>query len=308
MSIDSVQFLVCLRLTVSFQREAARNISSALLYSLEAFQSLQGDLDLESNAAQGYTICLEKARELCQNNYEQGSDIRYGLGDLIWSYIDPLATSGSTDTRLVRLSVEALLTFKTFLSLQPSDSTTPSRSSNKLIPAASLIDTVVDVLLDDLTCLTRKGEKWISRGRTFNACFIRILLWIWRNHPDRDPRYAAESRQLFTSSCRLWAVLEKEVDLSQAGSFGDEDKPLTPDDLKGTVELAEWIQSQTYSETRYYYPEVMKCTFIGSNADVGINRLYAHFDRRVDWGYHFYDLDDVSISCSRSVYREDRML
>ncbi|KAG8935111.1 hypothetical protein FRC00_011408, partial [Tulasnella sp. 408] len=239
---------------------------------------------------------------------EYGSTIRQGLWDLIWSYIDPLTTSSSTDIRLVRLSAEALLTFKTFLPSHSSSSATRSRSSDTLIEPARLIDTAVDILLDDLTSLTSFGEKWRSTGRTFKACVIRILLWIGRNHPHRNPKYSPQRRKLFIASCRLWDLLEKEVHFSKTGSFGAEDKPLMPDDLKGIVDFAEWVQTQTQSDTPYLPADVTKCTFIGNNADVGINRLYTHLDRQVDWGYHFYGLHEDSATCSRSVYKEDRML
>ncbi|KAG8921732.1 hypothetical protein FRC01_000101 [Tulasnella sp. 417] len=293
------------------ERELADNLGGALSQSPECFQLVQGDLGSEPNAAQGYTVCLQRARELGVRLFSMGPAGLDGIGQLIWSYIDHLTTSGSTDLRAVRLSVETLLTLSAFLSTRPAGSAAPSTSSDKLISSGDLIDAVVDVLLDDLTSLTSRNEKWKSRGRTFKACVIRILLWIWRNHPDRDPD-SLRRRSFFTSSCQLWAPLEKEVVLSKTGSFRDEDKPLTPDDLKGVAEFAQWVQTQTLSI--YYYTEdgelkyIETSAFIVSGADVGINRLYADFDRRGEWDYHLYEFHEEVESCSRSAYMEDRML
>ncbi|KIO15932.1 hypothetical protein M407DRAFT_34443 [Tulasnella calospora MUT 4182] len=270
----------------------------ALGVRYQCLQSVHGDLSSELDAAQGYTVCLKRARKLCQKD-ELGPGILDGLGEMIWSYIDPLTASGPADNRLVRLSVEALLTFKTLLPSHPSGSATPSTSSGELtssgdavVSSAALIDTVVDVLLDDLTFPTSQYVKWKSRGRTFKACIIRILLWIWRNHSDRNLGYSKERRKLFTSSCRLWAPLEKEVEFSKTGSFDDEDKSLTPDDLKGVIEFAEWVKTETLNTTYVEGRRIKRTktfTFTVRGADVGISRLFAHFDRRADWEYHLYD-------------------
>ncbi|KAG8912480.1 hypothetical protein FRC01_005082 [Tulasnella sp. 417] len=202
-----------------------------------------------------------------------------------------------------------LLESRTFLSSEPSRSGTPSTSRNGLISSAALIDTVADVLIDDLTSLTGQDEKWKSKGRTFKACIIRMLLWIWRNHPYRNPSDWKRS-EFLASSCRLWAPLEKEVGFSTTGSFGDEDKPLTPDDLKGVAEFAQWVQTQTldqdYIKDREF-KRIRTSNFIVSGADVGINRLYAHFDRRAEWDYHLYDFHKKIPPCSRSIYTEDGM-
>ncbi|KAG8915358.1 hypothetical protein FRC01_003691, partial [Tulasnella sp. 417] len=290
------------------EKELAKNLSGALRRSPQCFQLIQGDLESELHAAQGYTVCLQKARQLRAKPVSLERKGFDGLGQLIWSYIDHLITSGSTEIRLVKLSVEALLTFRTFLSAEPSSSGTPSTSSDGLISSAALIDTVADVLIDDLTSLTSQGEKWKSKGRTFKACIIRMLLWIWRNHPGRNPD-TSNRREFFASSCRLWAPLEKEVGFSKTGSFGDEDKPLTPDDLKGVAEFAEWVQTQTldrflndvFGDDR----RIRTSNFIVPGADVGINRLYAHFDRRAKWNYHLYDFHGEVALCSRSVYTEN---
>ncbi|KAG8919523.1 hypothetical protein FRC01_001247 [Tulasnella sp. 417] len=287
--------------------ELAKNLSGALSESPQCFQLVQGDLESGQHAAQGYTVCLQKARQLSPKPVLlewKGID---GLGQLIWSYIDQLATSGSTEIRFVKLSVEALLTLRTSLSSGPSSSGTPSTSRNELISSAALIDTVADVLIDELTSLTSLDDAWKSKGRTFKACIIRMLLWIWRNHPDRNP-WRWERREFFASSCRLWAPLEKEVSFSKTGSFGDEDKPLTPDDLKGVAEFAQWVQTQNrepYYNKDWELERIKTSNFIVLGADVGINRLYAHFDRRVDWKYHLYDFHGEVPLCSRSIYTED---
>ncbi|KAG8914849.1 hypothetical protein FRC01_003888 [Tulasnella sp. 417] len=293
------------------KRELAGNLVGALSQSPECFQLVQGDLGSELNAAQGYTVCIQKARELSATFSSLEWAGLDGIGQLIWSYINHLTTSGSTDLRMVRLSVKTLLTLGAFLATRPDGSAKHSTSSDNLISSGDLIDTVVDVLLNDLTSLTSRNEKWKSRGRTFKACVIRILVWIWRNHPDRDPD-AWTRGSFFTSSCRLWAPLEKEVKFSKTGSFRDEDRPLTPDDLKGVAEFAQWVQTQTLSI--YYYTEdgklksIETSAFIVSGADVGINRLYAHFDRRGEWDYHLYEFHEEVESCSRSAYMEDGML
>ncbi|KAG8956170.1 hypothetical protein FRC04_004245 [Tulasnella sp. 424] len=104
---------------------------------------------------------------------------------------------------------------------------------------------------------------------------------------------------IFISSCRLWAPLEEQVALSTAGIFGAVDKPLTTNDPNRIVEFIEYIQKQKNREA---------FDFIARNADVGINRLYVHLDRRVDWDYQLYDLREQPTHCSRSTYIEDGML
>lgn len=146
---------------------------------------------------------------------------------------------------------------------------------------------------------------------TFKACIIRTLLWIWRNHPNRSPEYYWERVKLSTSSCRLWAALEKEVDLSKTGNFDGEGKPLTSEDFKWVLEFAEWVRTQTLGQ---WYTEdfeikaIRKSAFIVRGADVGINRLYAHFDRHANWEYRLYGLYGHFLRCSRSVYKGDGML
>ncbi|KAG8915509.1 hypothetical protein FRC00_003678 [Tulasnella sp. 408] len=289
------------------EQDLPEYFSQTVAWSLGCFQSVQGDPSSELDAARGYAFCLRRVRELTPPSSELQSERREGLAEVLWSYIGPLTASGSTDIELLRLAAEALLTFKTFLPSHSSRSATPATLSSSLIESSNLIDLVVDVLLDGLASLAEEDEKWTSRGRTFKACVIRVFLWIWRNHPNRNPFYAEERRELFTSSCRLWAPLEKEVAFSKTGSFSSDDKPLTPEDLKGVVEFTEWVQTESQREI-WGDREVMKCSFITCNADVEINRLYAHFERRPDWEYRWYDLHEDSVSCSRSTYREDGML
>lgn len=295
-----------LHLTVLIRREAATiSLRGALSKISNVLKPLRGDLNSELSAAQGYTVCFQRARELYQEDPGSPLKVLLGSGDLIWSYIEPLTTSGSTDIRLVRLLVEALLTFKTFLSPDPNRSPAHKTSTDKLISIPTLVDIVVDVLLSDLTSLTRRNESWKSKGRTFKACVIRTLLWIWRNHPRRTLDYLSGAHELLSSSHRLWAALEKEVGFSKSESFNDEDKPLSSDDFDGIFAFAEWVQTEIQKQR---YPRRTKCTFIGRNSDVGINRLYVHFDGRASWEYHLYDLHEDSVSCSRLIYGEGGML
>ncbi|KAG8920983.1 hypothetical protein FRC01_000494 [Tulasnella sp. 417] len=294
----------------SSPQELGNNLGWALHRICELIRSLQGDLDSELNAAQGFAISIQRARELYQTNRVIDLLVFYGLGDLIWSYIDHLTTSGSTEIRLVKLSVEALLTFTTFLPPQPHDSDPPSAPGDELTSSRALIDTIADVLLDDLSRFTNHFGDWKSRARTFKACIIRIFLWIWRNDPHRNSG-DHDPDKLLVSSCRLWAPLEKEVDFSKTGTFDAEDKPLTPDDLKGVAEFTQWVQTHTLSQIKvedYHLKRIQTFNFIVPGADVGINRLYAHFDHRAEWDYHLYDFHEEVVSCSRSVYAEDGML
>lgn len=233
-----------------------------------------------------------------------------GVGDLIWSYIDQLTSSDPAEARFMTLSVEALITFNAFLS-SPNSSPIDHQPRYQ-ISSAELVGTVTDVLLSDLTALRGQTDYWVRRERTLKACVLRALLWIWRNNPSRHLT-PWERNKLFTSSCRLWAPLEKEVASSKTESFSGEDKPLTPDHLKGVLELAEWALDQTlFAMAGYDEDGQLKrlgtSAFITRNADVGINRLYSHFDHHSDWGYYLYDFRDDSASCSRLAYKEDRIL
>ncbi|KAG8909616.1 hypothetical protein FRC01_006833, partial [Tulasnella sp. 417] len=293
--------------TSSSPQRLADNLGYALFWTSVSIRSLQGDLNSELNAAQGFAMCLQRARELCQNNPWLRKVILTGFGDLILSHIDRWTTSGSTEIRFVTLSVEALLTLRNFLSSEPSSSGTPSPSSSELILSAALMDTVADVLNGDLTPIKARDEKWESH-RIFKACIIRMLLQIWQNHPDQNLNYSERSK-FFASSCRLWAPLEKEVGFSKTGGFGDEEKLLTSDDLKRVAEFTEWVQTQTLD--RYFNGvyghnrRIRTFNFIVPGADVAINRLYAHFDRRAKWNYHLYDFHGEVALCSRSAYTED---
>ncbi|KAG9046589.1 hypothetical protein FS837_004008, partial [Tulasnella sp. UAMH 9824] len=224
--------------------------------------------------------------------------------------------SDSTEIQLVRLSAEALLTFGTVFSPQPRVSGVPLISNHELISLAALIDAAVDALLADLTSLSSHDEDWRQRERTFQACIIRIFLWIWQNNVESwdniesNPKYW-ERHELFMSSCQLWAPLEKQVAISKTGSFDEEEQPLTPDDLKEVIRFAYSVQFHTMAKDGFggeTFKGVPRSTFIVRGADVGINRLYAHFDRHGNWKYHLYDLREHSEPCSRSVYKEDGML
>lgn len=151
------------------------------------------------------------------------------------------------------------------------------------------MDAVADLMLNDLY---RPLSDSVKRR------IVRMFLWVWQSRSDAgidDEGLEA----IFISSCRLWAPLEKQVASSSAGIFDARDKPLTTDDLNRIVEFVEYIQKQENRET---------FDFIARNADAGINRLYVHLDRRVDWNYQLYDLREQPTYCSRSTYSEDGML
>ncbi|KAG8911194.1 hypothetical protein FRC00_006919, partial [Tulasnella sp. 408] len=127
-------------------------------------------------------------------------------------------------------------------------------------------------------------------------CIIRILLWVWKNTVDSQLDHS-ERQNIFISSCRLWTPLEAAVDsaiksiqLGKKGEHGASDDrseknlPMS-DDLSRVVEFAEYLQSNQENHK-----------FIARNADVGINRLYVHFNRRASWDYVLYDLREQRMS------------
>lgn len=278
--------------------------------SLDSLITLHRDPTLELNFAQGFTVCLQRARELCPQYPDPELDFRYSLMSLIWSYIDDLTRSDSAEIQLVRLSAEALLTFGTLFSPQPRSSAAPGTSYHELISSATLIDATVDALLADLTCFQSHGVDWRLRARTFKACIVRILLWIWRSNVVVKPK-DWERLGILMSSCQLWAPLEEQVAISITGSFDVEEQPLTPDDLKAVKDFTYSVQFHTLEKDGVggeTFKGIPRSTFIVHGADVGINRLNAHFNGRADWRYHLYDLREHSVTCPRSVYREEGML
>lgn len=139
----------------------------------------------------------------------------------------------------------------------------------------------------------------LAQRLQLQSCIIRILLWVWKGVPANQLN-RADKEKIFVSSCQLWAPLETRVDLMMNGmewgikgeplTFDDctRDKFLTSADLSKIVELVEYLQSNWN-----------KSKFIARNADVGINRLYVHLNRRVNWDYEVYGLRERRILCSR---------
>ncbi|KIO20330.1 hypothetical protein M407DRAFT_30014 [Tulasnella calospora MUT 4182] len=141
----------------------------------------------------------------------------------------------------------------------------------------------------------------LAKRLQVESSITRILLWVWEGASGTQLD-EEDKRKIFVSSCRLWSPLETRVDFTINGiewgfdgervTFDDRnrDKLLTPDDMERIFAFAEDIQRDRN-----------KSEFIARNADVGINRLYVHFDRRVDWEYNLYDLREQRTSCPRSL-------
>lgn len=232
-------------------------------------------------------MCLQKTQALVHQYTDSDVYIRLsdGIRELMSAYLDPLTVLGPGDPRLVKLSSEVVLTLRT---VRAKGSSVSRISHSDHLLNGPWMDAVVDLLLNDLGPF----------AGSVKPCMIRILLWVWQNMSDAkidDKGLEA----IFISSCRLWAPLEEQVALSTAGIFGAVDKPLTTNDLNRIIEFIEYIQKQKNREA---------FDFIARNADVGINRLYVHLDRRVDWNYQLYDLREQPTHCSRSTYIEDGML
>ncbi|KIO22806.1 hypothetical protein M407DRAFT_27681, partial [Tulasnella calospora MUT 4182] len=154
----------------------------------------------------------------------------------------------------------------------------------------------------------RMASQHLAQRLKLESSIIRVLLWAWKRTSGTQPDHS-DRRETFISSCRLWAPLETRVDFAINGiewgvngerlTFDDRnrDKLLTPDDLNGIVEFVEDLQK-----------DMGKVEFIVRKADVEINRLCAHFNRRVDWNYDLYDLREPRTVCSRSTATEDGMI
>ncbi|KAG9043983.1 hypothetical protein FS837_008921 [Tulasnella sp. UAMH 9824] len=140
----------------------------------------------------------------------------------------------------------------------------------------------------------------LVRRLKVESSIIRVLLWAWKwtSSTQLDP----DRRDVTISSCQLWAPLETIVDLIVNGvEWGAKGKGLTlehdrnrgkllsPEDLNGIVEFVEDLQK-----------DAGKFVFIVRKADVEINRLCAHFNRRVDWDYDLYDFREQPAYCPRS--------
>ncbi|KAG8933162.1 hypothetical protein FRC01_010661 [Tulasnella sp. 417] len=141
----------------------------------------------------------------------------------------------------------------------------------------------------------------LAQRLQIDSSILRVVLWLWKR-PSVIQLTESEKSKIFISSCQLWAPLEMRVDFTINGiewgangerlilSDQNRYKLLTSDNMSELIELVEDIQK--YRE---------KFAFIARSADVGINRLYAHFNRRVDWNYDLYDLREQRATCPRSV-------
>ncbi|KIO20333.1 hypothetical protein M407DRAFT_245839, partial [Tulasnella calospora MUT 4182] len=147
----------------------------------------------------------------------------------------------------------------------------------------------------------------LAKRLQVESSIIRILLWAYESTSSTQLDQE-DKRKIFVSSCRLWSPKETRVDFTINGiewgikgerltpNNDDRDKLLTSGDMRRIVEFAEDIQRDRN-----------KSEFITHNADVGINRLYVHFNRRVDWEYDLYDLRERRTSCSRLSFIADGM-
>ncbi|KAG8960810.1 hypothetical protein FRC05_006555, partial [Tulasnella sp. 425] len=249
------------------------------------------------SAAQGYTACLRRARELPPPSADGRDTAARAVAYLIWKYFDPLTRgSGPGETRLelVEFSIEAVLWLRAFLDTKPgpNGSSTSGNPPSQQILNHCFIDALADIMLDDLKI---PSDFWWDE-KPLKPSIIRILLWVWKNTPDTSID-DEEQDNIFVSSCRLFVPLEKEVGFSQRGEFGGYDKPLTSDDLNRITEFIEYLMKGQRSSA-----------FITRNADVGINRLYVHFDKRADWEYEQFDMREPSTLCYRSSYIEEGLL
>ncbi|KAG8920815.1 hypothetical protein FRC01_000579, partial [Tulasnella sp. 417] len=154
----------------------------------------------------------------------------------------------------------------------------------------AVVDTPVDAAVDNVM------HQWVpemikdpAMHLQVESAILRTLQWVWKTA--YGIQHDHQKQRIFISSCQLWAPLEarlsftvKDVEWGVNGERltlhnGNRDKLLTSDNLNGIVELAEDLRRDR-----------KKSEFIACNADVGINRLYVHFNRRVDWNYGLYDL------------------
>ncbi|KIO18150.1 hypothetical protein M407DRAFT_246554 [Tulasnella calospora MUT 4182] len=148
----------------------------------------------------------------------------------------------------------------------------------------------------------------LAKRLQVESSIIRILLWACKSTSGTQLDQE-DKRKIFISTCQLWSPLETRVDFTINGiewgikgerlTLNDDNqhKLLTSGDMRRIVEFAEDIQQDRN-----------KSEFITHNADVGINRLYVHFNRRVDWKYELYDLREQRTSCSRLSFIADGMI
>ncbi|KAG9048476.1 hypothetical protein FS837_012785 [Tulasnella sp. UAMH 9824] len=155
-------------------------------------------------------------------------------------------------------------------------------------------------LADRLSRQVLRLAKDFAQRLQVESSILRILLWAWKRSSGNQLDHS-HKREIFITSCRLWAPLETRVDYTINGiewgingerltfNDGNRDKLLTSDDLNGIVDFVEYLQKDRENSE-----------FIARNADVGINRLYVHFSRQVDWNYDLYDFREQRTFCPRS--------
>ncbi|KAG8960813.1 hypothetical protein FRC05_006558 [Tulasnella sp. 425] len=260
----------------------------------ETLSSIQNNAQSKPSAARGYTACFRKIRELPPPSASDRDNAGLGVADLISDYLDPLTTGsnpGETPLELVELSIEAVFGLRAFLDANPGPDTpsTSGSSPPQQLLNGRFINAAADIMVGNPQIPTT--VPW--ERRPVKPRIIRILLWVWKNTPDTSID-DEEKDNIFVSSCRLFAPLEKEVESSQRSEFGEYEKPLTSDDLNRIIEFIEYTIKGRKSSA-----------LITHNADVGINRLYVHFDKRADWEYELFDMREQRSLCSRFTYVED---
>lgn len=285
----------------------AEYLSDAIFLSHDRLWSAHGDLRLESDTLQGYIVCLRRAAELAPDIPPTiQRKMARGIEELIRSYIDPLmvSESGGNSSEFIRLSSEAVVCLHT-LSSQIRDSKKPfilKGSGSEQLIGQLWIDAVVDILLEDWKRVPGRRTyppvppSVEDRTRSIAPCLIRILLWAQKRMSGSSIT-DTNKQHIFESSCRLWAPLEKEVDSSKTKGLGKPVGSFTPEDIDEIIEFTQnIIQSHESS------------AFIVRNADVGINRLYAHMGRRTDWKYELFDMREQHALCSRLPYIESGLM
>ncbi|KAG8896904.1 hypothetical protein FRC00_005080 [Tulasnella sp. 408] len=271
---------------------------------------IRGNLQFEPDTLQGYIASLRRAAQLAPDTLPtiQRKTAR-GIEELIQSYIDPLMTSesGGNSSEFIQLSSEAVVCLHT-LSKQIRGSEEPfilEGSRSEQLTGQLWIDAVVDILLEDWKRAPVRST-WLYRPeppsvedptRSIGPCLIRILLWAHKRMSE-SPITIRNKRQILESSCRLWAPLEREVASSKTKGLEKSVGSFAPKDLDGIAEFTQdIIQSHKSS------------AFIARNADVGINRLYAHLGRRADWEYELFDMRKQHAAlCSRAYYVENGLM
>ncbi|KAG8912354.1 hypothetical protein FRC01_005140 [Tulasnella sp. 417] len=255
------------------EEELAKRLLATITRTTDGLNSAQGALQLEPNTAQAYFVCLRRARELVWQSPEDVLQIAArSVEDLIRNYLEPLtgSNSGQASPELVRLSVEAVLAWRDFVGAKPSPTGFDRRPEQPLDD--NFVNAVADILLDD-------GVPTDRMMRPIKPIVIKILLWVSKTMSEILTG-GQQSDQLFPSTCRLWAPLEKEVEFSKRDTQYH-DKPLTPDDLQRIVEFVDSIKKDRETSA-----------FISRNVDVEMNRLHAHFNQQLDWNYELFDFCD----------------